>query len=52
MFSFAGGTKSKSYNPRDIKMLIQYTDLKIKKSKVLDGVVLWAELVHDDYRQR
>jgi ubiquinone/menaquinone biosynthesis C-methylase UbiE len=44
IFYSESGLKSKSYDLQDIKKIAEKANLKIKSSKILAGVILWAEL--------
>lgn len=39
------GLKSKAYNLSDMQKIVKKSNLQIKESKVLAGVVLWVELI-------
>jgi len=45
IFYSQSGLKSKSYSLSDIEEIAKNSRLKIKKSKILNGVILWIELV-------
>ena len=45
IFYSKSGLKSKSYNLADMTKIANNAGLKIKDSKILSGVILWAELV-------
>jgi len=43
-FYSESGLKSKSYSPEDMKKIAKKAGLNIKEHKILNGVILWAEL--------
>lgn len=45
IFYSQSGLKSKSYSLSDIEKIAKSSQLKIKKSKILNSVILWVELV-------
>lgn len=50
IFYSESGLRSKSYSLEEVKRLARQVGLKVKQARVLNNVILWAELVGDKNR--